>query len=73
MRVPITNIVQSESKTLANLLALRLSVRSVMRPPEPIGRTRACSQFYKDFITCEPGKQLSPCFGLILTDLLMQG
>jgi len=71
--MPITDIMQSLSKTLPNFLALGLSVRSIVRSTTPIGRTRPCSLFYKDFITGEPGKQLSSCFGLIMADLLMQG
>lgn len=73
MGVPIADIVQSESKALPNLLALCLPVRSVMRPAAPISRMWARSLFYKDFITCDSGKQLAPRFGLILADLLIQG
>ena len=73
MGVPIANIVQSESKALPNLLALCLPVRSVIGPAAPIGRTWARSLFYKDFITCNSGKQLAPRFGLILADLPIQG
>jgi hypothetical protein len=73
MGMPITNKVQSPSKAFANLDALGLAIRSVMRPPTPIGRARASGFFNKDLIACDSSKQLSSCFGLIMADLSMQG